>query len=217
MKQKTAVILGATGLTGRLLTEKLINNPNFEKIKIITRRKIDLNSTKLETILISSLEDLKTISSEVSADIFFCCLGTTIKNAGSKENFKKVDYEAILDFANLAKKNKVEKFILISAYGANPDSSFYYNKIKGQTEEALKILDLNSLIIFRPSLLLGERTEYRSGEALAIKLVSAVSLILPQKLQSNLGTKIENLTDHMLKKAIELNTQKLEIIPPDKI
>lgn len=201
--QKIAIVAGATGLTGELLTRKLVNSDLFSKVKVIVRRPLALESEKLKTLIIKDLSEISSLGERAQADVFFCCLGTTIKKAGSQEAFKMVDYTAILDFAKLAEQQKAKQFILISALGANASSPIFYNRIKGQTEDAVSKHNIPSIIIFRPSLLLGERKEFRFGESLAISLVKVIRNMLPQSLIQRISTSIEDLTNCMIQKSLE--------------
>jgi uncharacterized protein YbjT (DUF2867 family) len=117
----------------------------------------------------------------LQADEVFCCLGTTIKNAGSNAAFYKVDYEYVLNCATIAKKLGAQKFIFISAAGANIKSNIFYNKTKGQIEAALTAIGFNTLIILRPSLLLGKRNEYRMAENTAKLFMTTFSFLIPAK------------------------------------
>lgn len=108
----------------------------------------------------------------------FICLGTTIKKAKTKEAFRKVDYEYVVEAGKLANAAKVENVLVISAMGADSKSKFFYSRVKGEMEETLKQLELNSLHIFRPSLLLGERNELRIGEKVSGKLISIFKFLL---------------------------------------
>lgn len=158
---RTALLVGATGLIGRQLLTKLLHVPYYDKVIVLTRNSLEMTHTKL-TEIIFNFE--KPDASVVVADDVFCCLGTTIKKAGSKEAFKKVDLEYPLTIATLAKKNGAEKFLIVSSMGASEESYFFYNQVKGQVEQKLAALKFSTLHIFRPSLLLGNRQETRLGE-----------------------------------------------------
>lgn len=136
---------------------------------------------------------------ELRGDAYFCALGTTIKTAGSKENFKKVDYDAIVNFGKVAEYNQAQSLTVVSANMANAKSAVFYNQVKGETEEALKKLKVNRLVLLRPGLLMGERTEKRTGEKIAITLMNILSPLLPLKLEKNVATKIETLATRMIK------------------
>lgn len=199
------VIAGATGLVGQEVLKLLLKDNEFKEIIVYSRRKLDQDDPRLRVVL-GELEDLDTHRDELKADIFVSCLGTTIKTAGSKENFRKVDYEAIVKFGEIAKANGAQKFILVSAQGANADSIFFYPRVKGETEKALKDLSLSALTIFRPSLLVGERDEKRGAEELAIKTYRLLSKVLPESLDRRMGTKVMQLACDIVTEAKKLST-----------
>lgn len=194
------VIAGATGLVGREVLNLLLQDTQFEKVIVYSRRPLDKNHPRLRVIL-GELDELKSHEEVLQGEIFICCLGTTIKTAGSKENFRKVDFDGIVSFAEIAKKNEAKKFILISAQGANPDSLFFYPRVKGETERELRNLSLPALTIMRPSLLVGDRNEKRGAEGLAIKAYEKLSLILPNSLMKRMGTEVSRLATEIVKEA----------------
>lgn len=161
---KRAVVVGATGLVGSHLLELLLRDSGYEKVTVITRREIDIVNPKLEQIVIG-LDKLDTVKPEIfKSAIIFCTLGTTIKIAKTKEKFEHVDYHYPLNLGQLAKSYGADQMLIVTAMGANAKSRFFYNRVKGRVEDELKKLGLPSLHIVRPSLLLGERQEHRSGE-----------------------------------------------------
>jgi uncharacterized protein YbjT (DUF2867 family) len=162
---KTAIILGATGLTGTELLKQLLNDDQYQKIILFSRKSTNINHCKL-TEYITDFDQLHKIKHLIIGDIVFCCLGTTIKAAGSKTAFRKVDFNYISDFALLAKQNGFNQFYLQSSLGADSKSNNFYLKIKGETENTIKKLNFESFAIFRPSMLLGNRIEFRFGETL---------------------------------------------------
>ena len=135
---------------------------------------------------------------ELQGDVYFNCLGTTIKKAGSEANFRQVDYRGVVDFALIAKESNARKFVHISAMGANSKSRIFYNQVKGEVENALMAMNLNSLTILRPALLLSERSEERPMEHFAIKTVRVLEKILPPKLIKKVGTDADHLAYRML-------------------
>lgn len=163
------LILGATGLVGSLLLKKLLSDDSYEQVTSITRKPLGFNHEKLNS-LVGDLSDLDKISSETKAfncDAVFCCLGTTIKAAGSKEAFKRVDFELPIMAAKiLLECNPKGQFHIISALGADASSKVFYNQVKGEVEDALKNLNLEKLVIYRPSLILGNRIQNRPMEQL---------------------------------------------------
>lgn len=162
MKDRTALLLGATGLTGGLLLNELLNNPAYGKVIIYTRRPFGIKHNKLEEIQV----DYDSITSSVKADDVFCCLGTTIKKAGSKEEFSKADHVYPFKIARLQQAAGSEKFLVITAAGTSEKSAFFYSRVKAQLEADLRQCNFPSLFIFRPGLILGNRTEKRSSEKL---------------------------------------------------
>ena len=154
---------------------------------------------RLTEVLVSDLAELQSIAPKIRGEIYFCCLGTTIKAAGSKENFEKIDHAAILDFAKIATAHNAKSFTLVSAMGANAKSMIFYNQVKGRTEDDVKTLGLRSLIIFRPALLVRPRNEFRSfAERIASQTLVPLSRLLPARAQKRLITKAETLAMRML-------------------
>ncbi|UBM60247.1 oxidoreductase [Marinilongibacter aquaticus] len=192
---KTALIAGASGLVGSHLLKKLLASEDYEKVVSIGRRKTGLNHAKL-TELEVDFDKLETYA--FRADQYFCCLGTTIKNAGSKENFRKVDFAYPLHLAQIAEKNEAELFAVVTAMGADPFSSFFYNRVKGQLEEKLKSIRLENIGVFRPAMLLGERKESRTGEAVGKVLVKLLDILIPKNYK---GIPAENVAEAMIEYA----------------
>jgi uncharacterized protein YbjT (DUF2867 family) len=174
---KTAIIVGATGLIGKQLTQLLLEDKRYSEIKLLVRRPIETQNEKLK-VIIFDFDDPDT--SVVTADEIFCCLGTTIKTAGSQSAFLKVDFEYVLNIARKGFENGVIKFAMISSMGASKDSRVFYNK-KGQIEEAVIQIGFEGCYILRPSLLLGERSESRPGEQIGKFFMTAFSFLIPKK------------------------------------
>lgn len=173
MESKTALIVGASGLVGNELLGHLFSGEEYGKIVVLVRQSLNIEHLKLEEIVIDfdKMADYKDI---FKVDDVFCCLGTTIKKAKSKAKFKKVDVDYPLEMAQLSKDQQVDRFLIISSMGANPNSVAFYSRIKGMLEQQLKELKLNSLHIFRPSLLLGARRETRVGEIVGTLLAKGL-------------------------------------------
>lgn len=162
------VIAGATGLTGEHLLDRLLSEPTVARVLAPTRRPL-ASHPHLENP-IGELDQLLTkLTGPV--DTAFCCLGSTIKQAGSQEAFRAIDHDLVLAFARRARELGARHLVVISALGANSQSSVFYNRVKGETEEALKAMGWPQLTIARPSLLLGARREFRLGERLAAPLL----------------------------------------------
>ena len=170
---KTAVVTGATGLVGRELMKELLANDYYSKIIVVGRRSLNIKDNRIEEIIID-FNDLSSIADRLNAEDHFCCLGTTMSKAGSKEAFKKIDLEYPLTLASIAQKGaKFKTFIIVTAVGADAASPLFYNQVKGALEDELKSLGLTSLHIFQPSLLLGAREEFRFFEEMA-KIFTAI-------------------------------------------
>ncbi|MFC2086441.1 NAD(P)H-binding protein [Bacteroidota bacterium] len=165
MEGKTAILFGAKGLTGTYLLEELVNSDNYIKIKIPGRNKKEFESDKIESFVIN-FNKLDDYSELIKGDDLFCCLGTTVKNAGSQEATRVVDFDYPVKIAKIAERNRVKSFIVVSSLGANPNSTSFYLKSKGMMEVAIKDLNFESLHTLRPSMLLGERNEFRFGEVI---------------------------------------------------
>ena len=161
---RSAIVVGATGLTGTSLIEQLCENDDYVSVIVIARRELQYNHPKLE-VKIRNFDTLEEKDIEFAHELY-CCLGTTIKKAGSRGAFEKVDFEYPLAIASLAKKRGIPHMLVITAMGANEQSGIYYNRVKGKLEQALIELGLQRLSIIRPSLLVGQRKEFRFGEKL---------------------------------------------------
>jgi uncharacterized protein YbjT (DUF2867 family) len=160
---QTALIAGASGLVGSHLLEFLLQSNQYLKIYALVRKKLPLAHTKLEQIEFD-FDDLEAYKSLPKVDSVFCCLGTTIKQAGGKDNFIKVDFSYPLYLATQTQLSGTKNFSIVTAMGADSKSIIFYNKVKGNVEDAIAHIGFESLNIFRPSLLLGERNETRPGE-----------------------------------------------------
>lgn len=176
---RTALVAGSTGLIGSQLLDLLLADGYYDKVIALSRKPLPVSHARLENVLvdINSLDKLST----VKADDVFCCLGTTMKQEGSKEAFKRVDYEYPLQLAKSLKSSGANKFLLVSALGANKSSRIFYNEVKGLVEEAIGNLKYESYHIFRPSLLIGPRKESRVGEDAAKIVYSFFGFLIPKK------------------------------------
>jgi uncharacterized protein YbjT (DUF2867 family) len=193
-----ATLIGSTGLTGSFLVRMLLADSAISKVISASRKSLNLSDAKLTEVLISDLAELPLIETKIRGELYFCCLGTTIKAAGSKENFEKVDKDAIVAFAKIAKAHDARSLTLVSAMSANASSPFFYSQVKGRTENDVKALGLRTLIIFRPGLLVGPRREFRLGESIAIKTLVPLSKLLPIRSRKSLITEAETLATRML-------------------
>jgi uncharacterized protein YbjT (DUF2867 family) len=197
MGSRTALLVGATGLVGNELMELLLNQPGYDLVKVFTRRSLRKNHPKLEEIVVD-FDQLYQYKQHFNVDAVYCCLGTTIKKAGSQDAFRKVDYQYPIELAKLAKEADVENFLIITAMGADSNSKIFYNRVKGEVEKHLQRLQLPSLHIFRPSLLLGDRNEFRLGEKIGIILSPIFSWLLVGPLKKYKPIQAKNVAIAML-------------------
>jgi uncharacterized protein YbjT (DUF2867 family) len=174
MTQKTALLIGATGLTGSHLLQLLLESSEYHTIYVYVRRPIGIQNAKLKECII----DFDNYEGTVDVDDVFCCLGTTIKVAKTKEAFKKVDLEYPVKIAQLQYHAGSKRFLVISAMGAAADSTFFYSRVKAEMEKLLSNIGYPRLYIFRPALISGDRKEHRSGEKLATGINKILNYIL---------------------------------------
>lgn len=160
---RTALIAGASGLVGHYLLDMLTGAPEYDRVVAVVRRPLEVEHPKLVEV-VGNFDALDQLPAPLRGDDAFCCLGTTMKRAGSREAFRAVDHGAVLAFAWAAQRGGARRFFTVSAMGANAGSRVFYNRVKGETEEALQVLGFETLGIFRPGLLRGPRAEYRLGE-----------------------------------------------------
>lgn len=179
---RIALVAGYTGLVGRQLLDRLIRDERYAQIKLVGRRAPELASAKLQTI-VTELGQLEPLASQLVADDAYCCVGTTIRAAGSRAAFERVDFHMIVDFARAAHAAGVQRLVLVSSLSANPRSPVYYSCIKGRTEQAVREVGFETLHIVQPSLLLGARGEHRPGEALAQRAAPLLNALLPGPLR----------------------------------
>ncbi|GEQ84973.1 oxidoreductase [Patiriisocius marinistellae] len=177
---KTAIILGATGLTGGILLDMLLNDKRFSKIKTFGRSATGKKHPKLEEHLgdMFKMEDFK---DAFKGDVVFCCIGTTKAKTPDKDTYKKIDYGIPVTASKLANKNGIDTFLVISALGANPKSSTFYNKVKGEMERDVLQEGIKNTHFFQPSLIGGEREEQRWGEQMAQIAFKTFSFLIPKK------------------------------------
>tara|TARA_B100001146_G_scaffold100738_1_gene89275 strand:- start:147 stop:785 length:639 start_codon:yes stop_codon:yes gene_type:complete len=192
-----SIVAGSTGLIGRNVIE-VLSNTN-QSVVALTRRSIS-NLPHNITELIIDFDAFEKHGSLPPCSNVFICLGTTIKTAGSKENFRKVDIDYCLSIAKKAQKSGAETLSLISSIGANSSSKNFYLKTKGELEEAIQDLGFSTVNIFRPSFLVGERSEKRMAEKVAIKLAKIMDLFLIGSASKYRSVKAELLAKTMVSK-----------------
>lgn len=172
-----ALLLGATGLIGHHCLDYLLAEPAVSQVIAPTRRTLPNKDTKLLNVLVD-FDRLDEHPELFDVDMIFCCLGTTMKQAGSREKFRKVDYQYCCDAAELGRAHRARAFFLVSAIGANAKSPVFYSRTKGELEQKLRSLQYDYLSIYRPSMLLGQRDEFRLGESLYAHITPVVDLFM---------------------------------------
>ncbi len=168
-----ALVIGATGATGKDLVEQLMKDDSFKKVDVFVRRPLDIQHNKL-TIQVIDFDQPDEWRDLVIGDVLFSCLGTTIKAAGSKEAQWKVDYGYQYEFAKAAKENGIERYVLVSAEFASPKARSFYSKMKGELEEAVKELGFSRLSIIKPPILMRKDSD-RNFEVLGLKIIQLVN------------------------------------------
>jgi len=214
-EKKTVLIAGATGLVGKFCLQFLLHDDYYQKVIVLSRKAISFSHPKIEEIIVE-FDDLEKFKHLIVADHIFCCLGTTMKKAGTKANFRKVDLEYPYELAKLSLSNGATQFNLVSAIGADSRSAIFYNKTKGEIEELISKMDFKSVNIFRPSILLGERTENRPAEKTGIKLMKSVSFLLIGPLSKYKPVEAEKVAKSMVVTA-KRELPGINIFESDKI
>lgn len=173
---RTAIVIGATGLVGRHLTEQLLRDRRFELVKIFVRRSTGINNSKLQEHVVD-FDNPDGWKKLVTGDVLYSAMGTTLRQAGSKEAQYKTDYTYQYQVAKVAAANGVPEYVLVSAAGSSPDSSVFYSRIKGELERDVQKLPFETIHIIRPGMLAGEREKVRTGEQLGVGVLNIISLI----------------------------------------
>ncbi len=196
-RAKTAIILGATGLTGSILLRKLIEDDRYRKIKVFTRNHVKLKHEKIEEYLIDLFE-LDQFHNIFTADEVYCCVGTTKQKTPDSEIYRKVDFCIPATAAKLSQKNKINTFQVISAMGANENSRIFYNRIKGEMEGAVLERHIPNTYILRPSLIGGNREENRPMEYIWKKIMLVGDHLLVGKLKKYRSIQPETIVETMI-------------------
>ena len=171
---RSALLVGATGLVGSHCLTRLLAEPAYERVTVLSRRPLGREHERLSEHLVN-FERLEEHTDWVRGDDLYCCLGTTIKQAGSQAAFRHVDHDLVLNVARLAQENGARRLALVSSVGAAPEARNFYLRTKGETERDVAGLGYDCLEVFRPSFLVGEREAPRLGERLGIGLTSTIA------------------------------------------
>ena len=212
---KTAIVIGATGLVGSFITLKLLDDNRYSKVKVFVRNSLKVKHTKLEEHIVD-FEKLDLWKDEIEGDELYSALGTTIKKAGSKEAQYKIDYTYQYETAKAAVKNGVKSYMLISSAGANYKSGNFYLRMKGNLDEKVQQLNFEKIRIFRPSILVGSRSEKRAGESIGIKIAGLITRIIPA-LKKYKPIKASLVAEAMIISANQNSTEKSIAYQPQQI
>jgi len=176
-QSRTALVAGSSGLVGGHLLRQLLDNPAYDRVTALTRRALPLTHKKLVQQVVD-FDRLAEVGDFPRVHDIFCCLGTTIRQAGSQDAFRKVDMTYVAELGRMAVRHRTTQFLVVTALCADPRSRVFYNRVKGETEEAIRRLQFEGIQIFRPSLLLGKREQSRPAERIAGLLSPLVGWVM---------------------------------------
>lgn len=206
--KKRAVVFGSTGLVGKELLNELLGNDEFDKVFSVARKDLTVSNPRLEQVRITDFSQLMNLKDKLNATIFFCCIGTTIKIAGSKEAFRQVDLIIPQEIAKLAELLSVPSLVIISSIGASYTSSNFYLRTKGEMEKTVRELYSGNLKIVRPSLLMGQRDEFRFGEKASVGFMKVFGWVFAGPLKKYKGIYAHDVARAMIKIA-QLPSEKV--------
>jgi uncharacterized protein YbjT (DUF2867 family) len=197
--RKTAVVFGATGLVGKTLTDLLLFNPDYEAVITPVRQEIPVKNDKLKQISFADYQEIQHFKNDLQADDYFCCVGTTIKKAGSQSAFQKVDHDFPVSIAKLAQELAVKNLVIISSVGADAKSTNFYLRTKGEMEKSVRSIYTGNLKFVRPSLIMGDRNEKRVAEKFGVVLMSLLGWMFVGGLKKYKGIEVKNLAHAMIR------------------
>lgn len=206
--KKSAVVFGATGLVGKELISTLIKNNDFDKITAVVRNPLILTDLKLKQIKLSDFSKLMEKKDNLKAGVYFCCIGTTIKRAGSKDAFAMVDLEIPKKIAQLADALSIPSLVAVSSIGADSDSSNFYLRTKGEMEKSVREIYHGNLKFARPSLLMGNRDEFRLGEKVSGAFMKGFGWLFAGPFKKYRGIYARDVARAMI---------RISGLPPDKL
>jgi uncharacterized protein YbjT (DUF2867 family) len=194
---KTAVIIGATGLTGQHLTHLLLQHPAYHTVKVLVRGDFAIQHPKLH-VYKTNMQDEAQLRVQLTGDDLFCCIGTTIRKAGSQAAFRAVDYDIPVTAARIAAQNGMKQLFVVSSLGANIHSSNFYLRTKGEMEHDVQHAGVPVTVCVRPSMLLGERKELRVGERIGQWLIRALAPLLQGSWRKYRGIQAQQVAKAMV-------------------
>lgn len=211
---RTAIVMGANGLTGGLLVNSLLSNNHYSKIIVFVRSQFHLSQPKLqiEQINLLNLFDYK---DHFIADVLFCCIGTTKAKTPDKNLYRQIDYGIPTNAAKICEMNGIPNFIVMSSMGANVNSSFFYSKLKGHMEQAVLNTTIKNIYILRPSLITGKRNEFRLFELIAKAAMKVLNLFLVGSFKKYQSIKAKTIAKAMI--ALDLKGSTSRVIESEEI
>jgi uncharacterized protein YbjT (DUF2867 family) len=212
---KSALLLGASGLVGGHCLQYLLGQPAYTKVAVLVRKPLTIDHEKLVQHVVD-FSALEILGECLSANDVYCCLGTTIKIAGTQDAFRKVDFDYPVKIAALAQHCGANQYLLVSSLGADPHSRIFYNRVKGEVEEAIRKIPFTAVHIFRPSLLLGGRKEHRTGEKAGAFIMSGLKYTLTGSLKKYRAIKACDVAKAMVR-AAQMNLSGVHIIESQRI
>lgn len=210
MNELTAVVLGATGLTGNLLLQELLKDNDFKTVRILVRKNVDIAHPKLQQEIVN-FDDIDDYTKKFGeGDVIFSCIGTTQKKVkGDKSLYKKIDFDIPVDAARIGISKNYKKFLVVSAIGANENASNFYLMLKGKTENALKEFPFVSIGIFQPSIISGNRTEKRTMEKIVQTIMDLISFSFLGPLEKYRAIGADNIARAMVNESKQKNRRAL--------
>ncbi|MFN8206289.1 MAG: NAD(P)H-binding protein [Bacteroidales bacterium] len=200
--QRTAIVIGSTGLVGRQLIYQLLEHPAYDRVISFSRSPLPITHSRLVQ-KISDFKNINSLSPDMTGDDLFCCLGTTIKKAGSQDAFTAIDLTLVVDLASAAWKAGVKQFIGVSSIGAGARSGNFYLRTKGKMEEAVMQMPFRRAILVRPSLLLGNRNEWRFAEAFSKGAMKVLGFFFVGPLRKYRGIEAADVARAMIVAAMD--------------
>ncbi len=210
-----AVLAGATGLIGSELLKILLAEPDYSEVLVVARKSTGVSHSKLSELIID-FDKLDDHANAISGHAIFSCLGTTLNKTPDKNLYRKIDHDYPVKLAQLAAQNGVEQYHLVSSIGANSNASNYYTRFKGETEEDVKASGVKSVHIYQPSLITGDRKEFRLMEKILVGLSVVINPLLVGSLKKYRSIAAKTIAQAMFNQSIK-NSEGIFVYPSDKI
>lgn len=195
------VLIGATGLVGSEVLNQLLSEEKVSKINVLTRKKIDIHSPKVMNYVVD-FENEEDLKNAIHGDAIVCCIGTTKAKTPNVGEYEKIDRDIPIRLAKIGKENGIHQYHLISAIGANKNSSINYNRIKGEAEEGVLAAGIPKTLIYRPGMLIGKRNESRPGEFIAQKLSFLLDFFMLGSMKKYHSVKAEYLASRIVRNCL---------------